>query len=488
MSLESNFKKIDGLSLEATTSFTFFKAIGSLSVIEELKEKLTVHNRSVGYRIMKLAEQKIFWEPRSFFSEEAALKLSKILSEINKLEPLKVVTYYYEVEGSIYIPAGFWWLGDIIGDCHLNKDVPLVQLNGLRDYQIEGLQEQFKYKRATVVMATGLGKTIMIASTCISMAEAGKRTMVVVPSDYLVGQIEATIKRYSNSVSGVSSKRKIKLGQDILVTTAGTATKHVDVYDAVIIDESHHSPASTWRNLLEDCDNVEYVYNYTATPKREDGMTLGIHAFGGPTVYKRDAAWGIENGWLCDFDVYCRLIKSYDSKGYEIQVSEKALRTTGNKKCVGNAYFLSVVAKDIISSIEKGRKVLVLGTSLEPLRMLKKILKGRVDFSVADANYKKPLTDFYKNETSILVATSKLVSEGIDLPVLDVLFLLTNHSSETMTYQSLGRILRKAEGKPKPLVIDCVAESYKPFIGSFEKRLKIWETLSDNIKTIKNER
>lgn len=493
-----NFKKIKDLRLEKTESSLLFKAVGDDKVLKELKKTLTVRNKSVYYKLSALKKEKIYWNKRKDFSDTASMKVMEINQKIQVLMDESEEIYYGEEDGIIYIPSGFWWLSDDIeDDAHLNTEVVPFYIDGLRPYQgEEGLAaEMFKYKRCTGVMGTGLGKTRVITTISVAHAKQKKRTMVVVPTDYLVGQMIETIGQFHGSVTGASSKRRPKLGTDIMACTVGTAAKYIDHFHTVVLDESHHSPATTWQNLLASAERVEYVYNLTATPFREDGLDIGIHSFGGPTVFERDVQWGIENDWLSPFDVHSLIITPRNKKGEVVKVGDKSRRTTAYKKLVGNSHFLSVVSQQLERAVAKKRKCIVLFRTLDPARAFRKICGNKYDLATAD--FKKPIRDFSEGKTNVLIATDKLISEGVDIPDADVLFLITQNSSDVITFQALGRVLRKSENKKKPMVVDCVPTGYKDFYsivsengretgrGSYFKRKKVYEKIADSVKEVR---
>jgi superfamily II DNA or RNA helicase len=52
--------------------------------------------------------------------------------------------------------------------------------------------------------------------------------------------------------------------------------------------------------------------------------------------------------------------------------------------------------------------------------------------------------------------STKLADEGMDIPDLDALVLLTPSRSAGRTIQRAGRVLRLVEGKRKPVIVDIV--------------------------------
>jgi superfamily II DNA or RNA helicase len=85
------------------------------------------------------------------------------------------------------------------------------------------------------------------------------------------------------------------------------------------------------------------------------------------------------------------------------------------------------------------------------------------------------------------LANSGLVSEGVDLPRADTLLQCCNNSSDVMTYQMLGRILRLSPGKKHGILFDISVSGYEQFERATEKRNQIYEHIvgKENVKIIK---
>jgi superfamily II DNA or RNA helicase len=492
------------LSSRQTEQNGIVRVTGPETAMDELRDYLTVENKGIGFQLMR-AYKAMKYYAEVADQEKATLgciqpRTGKMLGEnkaiIKELEPKKSVKFFEDIEGEMLMPAGFWFLtGNREQDYHLNTDIPRkVFIPGLRLYQEELVLELLKYKRATGVLATGLGKTRVIAALAVAAAQADKRTFVVVPTDYLVGQLTDTMKEYHDSVTSAGGGRHSKLGTDIFVCTAQSAQKHIGPFDVIIIDESHHSPADTWADLIAAADKSTHIYNLTATAFRADGMDLGIHAFGGPVVYSKSVRWGIANGFLSPLEVN---IKEFRFR--QPPVRENALATSAYSKMVGNPHVLSWVCEQLQAALGKDKKCILLFKTLKMANKFKKLAKGRVEFSIASAEFKKPLRDFCDGKTQLLVATDRLVSEGIDVKDADVLFLLTENSSDVITYQSVGRVLRIAEGKPKAVVIDVAVTIKEPlsdprsgnkpalfrqFNNALLKRTIVYNDMTDSIRNL----
>lgn len=475
--------KIEGLEVKAFTNL-YVRADGPLWVLDELKKRLTIKDKSVYFK-MKRVEQSLTFTNISIKREFSPTKLAELnkkkadlVLELKELAESEYQIFWAETEDGkgLYIPRGFSYWGEGVD---LSLNIPIKEA-GLRDYQSEAIKHLLSKKLGTCVMATGLGKSRMIASVCMSFANIKKRTLVVVPSEYLVNQMAEDIGEFHKSVTKASSKQKPKLGADVLVATPITAKKYIDVYDTVVIDESHHLSARTWTETIMHADKADHIYNFTATPEREDGLERIIHAFAGPTEVNLSTKWGIENKWLRSFEYYPIITNSLEKNGRKITVSDKSSRATAYKKLVNNEAFLGEIVALLKNALDKDRKIIVLFRTLVAAKEFTKVCKNAgIKVNFASATFKKPLEDFAKGVSNVLVATDKLVAEGVNIPNADTLMNVLQNSSNITTAQSLGRILRLGE-KKNPIVCDIVASGYKPFISSHEKRSKFYNSLAEN--------
>ncbi len=417
-------------------------------------------------------------------------RINGLSETIKELEP-QLTEYLYRdnPDGTITVPPGMWYLCDSIkGNEHLNTKLKPYYIDGLRDYQIEGLGELYRYNRATLVLATGLGKGRCIASICIAAAKAGLRSIVVVPTDYLVGQTLEVINHYHDSVTGAGGGRYPELGKDILVTTAQSALQYIASYDVVLSDEAHHLPCNTWTELMSSAEKATHFYNFTGTAMRADGLGAMIHSFAGPVVFERDARWGIANGWLnplrC-FQVRFARKNRRDKTAYRLP--DGVMATRAYHTLVERSEILGFIKGKAELAVQRGRRVLVVFRYI-PTGLLFKRFCEQAGFPVevgcaysGSRLSKLPLQKFKKGDLKVLIGTDKLLSEGIDIGDISLLIMVTNHSSDVTTSQMVGRILRPQAGKPASICIDVSAAGYSQFERSADCRLERFRTITDQI-------
>ena len=462
------FEPFPDVSVEKTSNPLTILLKGPDTALNKIAKKLTVRNKSIAFQIDRIHKQIArvngWGDPRN--------QIPKLFKEIEELQKEEIQELFTRTSEGLEVPAGFWWFGGKNDGSHLNTNLKEFYLPGLRHYQEEALKELFKYKRASICLATGLGKSLIISSICIAAEKSGLRTCVIVPTDYLVKQMLETIGKSSESLSAQGGKRNFKLGSNICVTTAQSAMKVIDNFDVIAMDEAHHSPASTWLNILTNC-NASHVYSLTATPFRADGLDLNIHAFTGPLVYERDARWGIANGWLKPVKVYLKTIPyaGHLKKDMNSQMAYKILSS--------NPTVLAEIKNNLIKAKTSGRRAIVLFKTVKACEALKKYCAPEIVFDVASSKFKKPIDDFRDGICNVLVSNDRLISEGLDVPNADLLILCTQNSSKVITSQAVGRVLRKTEGFA--IVIDITFGGYLMFERCRSSRETVYAQVTDEI-------
>lgn len=186
----------------------------------------------------------------------------------------------------------------------------------LRDYQREALAAEVDHRaftphetRLAIVLATGLGKTIVMAERAIDhLKRHDGRVLILVHTDELADQAEEKVRlqaRPHGFTVGVVKAERDEVFADIIIGSVQTLdrpTRRAMVSDVglVIVDECHHATADSYQRLLAffgcmgplDCPAL----GFTATLERGDGQSLG--GVWQDVVYTRGTSWAVRKGWL----------------------------------------------------------------------------------------------------------------------------------------------------------------------------------------------
>lgn len=176
--------------------------------------------------------------------------------------------------------------------------------SGLYNAQIGAIHEIASYftlheKPAVVTMPTGSGKTAVLMMAPYVLR--ARRVLVVTPSRLVREQIAAdfgdlstlteigvldgqipkpAVKEQHERITSAQAWTQLEACDVVVSTPNCTSPGYLDIpappedlFDLVLIDEAHHSPASTWRDLLNSFPKAKKVL-FTATPFRRDGREI----------------------------------------------------------------------------------------------------------------------------------------------------------------------------------------------------------------------
>lgn len=213
----------------------------------------------------------------------------------------------------------------------------------LREYQEQALAAEDRHRaevpeetRLAIVMATGLGKTIIAAERAVRFLDsfdgAGNRVLILVHTDELASQMEAKVRLVADSREvqatggahfsvGVVKAERDETDADIVigsVQTLANPARRARLTDVgyVIVDECHHATADSYRAIMRHYGcfgptSEEYAANrhdatwgapftptlgLTATLERGDGQGLGT--VWQNVCFSRDISWGVRKGYL----------------------------------------------------------------------------------------------------------------------------------------------------------------------------------------------
>ena len=192
-----------------------------------------------------------------------------------------------------------------------------------REYQEEAVEkvfEKFERKnRALVEMATGLGKSIVLAEVAKRYLDAdpGRRVLLLAHSVPLLTQLEKAI--WSQLPADVPThlwhgSEKPTSFEGVTVAMFQSLISWINQgvelpeFDLVMVDEAHHSPAYTYREVLDKLSK-DTIMGTTATPWRNDKRDLR-DIFGEP-VFQMGLIEGMESGFLSrvDYQLYTDNVK-----------------------------------------------------------------------------------------------------------------------------------------------------------------------------------
>jgi superfamily II DNA or RNA helicase len=211
----------------------------------------------------------------------------------------------------------------------------------LRDYQLEAIKELHSRwdagaTRVPMVLATGLGKTVIFAHlvTDYVRATAGKRALVLVHTDELVQQAVKKIRDVAPELRvGIVKAAQNDVTARVIVASVQTlrnARRRAQVRNVgmIIVDECHHATAASYRAILEHFGALDperraiggdpevKVAGFTATLARGDKAKLSD--VWQECTFQRGIAFGIRRGYLTDVRGRRVVVPDLDLKGVKV--------------------------------------------------------------------------------------------------------------------------------------------------------------------------
>lgn len=374
----------------------------------------------------------------------------------------------------------------------LRRVPPIEGKLKLRRYQDETVQLVAKtflegaVSKAMVVMATGLGKTVVAAESLRRILASRKvRTLVLAHTNELVYQLERAFWPFLAAdqdtlvLNGLERPTRDRLDRaDLVFACVDSVFYQLSMeggfpeYDLLVIDECHHAGAAMYsRIILETRAGTAtgpFLLGLTATPWRSDVHELD-KVFGEPLVTV-DMLTGLRNGFLAqlDYRIYIDNIKW--------EALRKLKGGEFSPKYINKTLFISEWDEGVIreftqvwETIKNPRAIVFCGTIDHAVTMRDRLnalgicnaaavysgIKGGRSMSAVERN--RALSDFHDGTIQAICAVD-IFNEGVDVPDVNLIVFQRVTHSRRIFVQQLGRGLRIAPEKSKVVVLDFVSD------------------------------
>jgi len=243
-----------------------------------------------------------------------------------------------------------------------------------------------------------------------------------------------------------------------------------DYFGAVIVDEAHHSPATTWAEVLGQMP-ARYRYGLTATAWRKDGLGFLISRMIGPktaTISRAELEVAGRIVWpeivTVSTDFYYDL---GDTSRWTEMISELIQDSERN----------GLIYTEVRKRITEGSKALILTDRIDHANLLAEDLADFEPVVLTGELAKAGRTAAMQNVRDgarLTVATTHLLGEGIDVPAWNLLFLASPISGGPRTLQAVGRVCRPSPGKARATVVDFVDSEVPALVAAAQKRGRLY--------------
>jgi superfamily II DNA or RNA helicase len=330
----------------------------------------------------------------------------------------------------------------------------------LRDYQKEAVISLNEEGRKLIQIFCGGGKTLILSNYL--KQSSNKRIVAIAPLKISVHNLRARITPFINMETllvdsdyyGTTDKEIvdefIKKESFIIFTTIKSfediIMKCDNVFDCIILDEVHNI-----ENNDELCDWLSIQDNIICVSATiSEDITEKLDA---EIVYNKNIAFGISEGYICDYQVWFPLLIEgklefdYTQIPIELEEYDKSLcakafylancmLTTGSRKCI---VFLSNhdecdIFKIILKNIFEEYFAIPIWTS-------------NIDSRVSYSNRNNIIKTFADNDRKIfsILTSVRILDESVDIIQCDSTFItnISDNTSEIRTIQRMSRACRK---------------------------------------------
>lgn len=344
----------------------------------------------------------------------------------------------------------------------------------LWDYQIGAVERLYDALldtgRGQIVLATGLGKTVVMAEVAARLFGSGLlpygRMLVLADKREIVRQLQFGFwyqlpKEVPTHL--LLAEEEPSFWDGITFATVQSVYSRLESlpeFDCVFIDEAHHIGSHTFQAVLAKL-TPERLAGVTATPWRGD--SYDIDTLLGQPLVRIGISEGLARGFLSQVDYRLladnldwQFVQEASDYGYSLsQLNRRLIIPTRDEEA----------ARMIAATFEESsrRAVIVFSPSIEHSKEIAAKLRlfgltaESIDGSLPPRERDRLMTEFRKGYIQAL-CTVDLFNEGVDVPDVDMIAFMRATHSRRIFVQQLGRGLRVSPGKDKVIVLDFVTD------------------------------
>lgn len=293
----------------------------------------------------------------------------------------------------------------------------------------------------------GFGKTIVGLGIAHKL---GTKTLVICTTTAIRDMWIAEVKKWFGINAGVIGSGKFETDSPIVIANIQTLRNRVDevkqMFGLVIVDEVHRSVAHTFTHVLNNM-KCKHRVGLSGTIERKDGKHVVLQDYFGDNIFVAP----VEN----TIDPVVHLHKH----PYELNMNEFTPWANVMTGLVSNDSYQTYVIGLAKMYAEAGHKVLVISSRtciLERGHRETEDTSLIVTGEVKGMDVRQKIFDAMANspEAKILWGTQSIFSEGVSINELSCVILATPINNDPLLEQIAGRIMRIAEGKLEPVIVD----------------------------------
>lgn len=326
-------------------------------------------------------------------------------------------------------------------------------------------------RRTAVVLPTGTGKSTIIAKLAIESARMGLWVVMLAHRGELLDQMADTICEVDPSLPRAGIVRADQDESDAQIVAASFQTlassrRHAALgrRQVVLVDETHHITADSYRRVVEDFGPDAFMCGFTATLRRQDGKPLRdlIQSI----AFERNLRWALHPD-------QAYLVKPI---GITVKIPDldlgKVKTTAGDFQNSDLAEVMEAETPEIVKAIVKhcsDRRPIIFAASVLAAHDIADALTNGALTGVSlpamavtgemSYEHRQDIYAQYRSGQIRALVTVMVLTEGADFPMCDAVVIARPTQSQNLYSQMVGRSLRLWPGKENALVLDLVGTS-----------------------------
>ena len=354
----------------------------------------------------------------------------------------------YEFEG----------IEDVIGKKERQPDEKFIEELGLpfepRDYQLDAFRTAVQYGRQLLLSPTASGKSLIIY---LLARYYNKKTVIIVPTTSLVEQMAKDFKDYGydKEICKIYSGQPV-FDSDITITTWQSFSKApkdvMEKFEVVVGDEAHLFKANVLKGILEKMRKTAIRFGTTGTLDGSECHRLQLEGMFGPVKKVISTKELIDDGTIADLKIDCVILRHTKQKKMTYQEEMDYLVSNDAR---------NIFIVNLVRSL-KGN-TLVLFQYVEKHGVILHSMMSHTDmggnlhyvYGGTDTEDREAVREIVENnKEDTILASYGTFSTGVNIKRIDNIVFASPSKSRIRNLQSIGRGLRKVEGKDSMRLFD----------------------------------
>lgn len=319
--------------------------------------------------------------------------------------------------------------------------------------QTQAVDMAENFHTGIISMPTGSGKSLVIA---LIAARLNLRTLVIVPNLEIKTQLYVSFR-----VLGIDTNKVHIENIDSRSLTARTD------YDCLIIDEAHHSAASTYQKLNKMAwKGIYYRFFLTATPFRNNNEEMLLfEGIAGKLIYELSYEKAVAKNYIVPVEAYYIEIPKQKTNAYSWQEVYKEL--------VINHHPRNTLVASLLTSLQSaGMATLCLVKEIAHGQLLS-ALTGIPFANGQDEDSRQYIRHFNSGEIKSLIGTTGILGEGVDTKPCEYVVIAGLGKAKSAFMQQVGRAVRTYQNKESAKIVIIKDKSHKFLLRHFNSQCKI---------------